>query len=118
MKKGQIVLASAEVITEYFSDCKTQGWVLVHEPNNAVDKTYSRCLYRLEYDPPLTVILLGKTTIQTGVLSPARQYIDDYEPAYLRSDKHHKVWVVVSYSETDHRYTSPFYVLESDLKFR
>jgi hypothetical protein len=115
MKKGQIVLARAEVITEYLSDNKTQGWKLVHEPNNSGEKTYSRCLYRLEYPAPTAVILLGKTSIQTGVLSPACQYIDDYEPAHLRSDKHHKVWAVVHYSDTDNRYTTPFYVLESDI---
>jgi hypothetical protein len=121
MRKGQIVKIVAEVITTYAFDVFRRNtdtaWKIIHEPPlvSSGDKSNYRCLCRLEYDTPISVVLLGKTTIQTGIREPEHKYIDDYDPPTFYSDKHHKVWVVVAYSDTDNRYISPFYVLESDI---
>ena len=116
MKKGMIVLAKAEVMTGYSGDfihSRELMWEGIHTPHP--ENQNSRNLYRQEWEVPCPVILLGKTTIQTGMRKEPIQYVDDYEPPTLIADKHHRVWAVCSYSPTDNRYTSPFYVLENDL---
>lgn len=113
MKKSQIVLAKAEVMTGYTDDfifSRVMKWECIHAPN--LENRNSRNLYRQEWEVPCPVILLGKTTIQTGIRTDG---YDLYEPPTFKADKHHKVWAVCSYSPTDNRYTSPFYILESDI---
>lgn len=123
MKKGQIVSVTATVITGYLYDewtiftGRSEHWKLIHEPkNNSNDKSNSRCLLRMEYQNPIQIVLIGKTTIQTGIRVPEiKSSYEDYDPPRFISDKHHKVWAAVTYSETDNRYTSPIYVLEDDV---
>lgn len=109
MKKGMILLAKAEVMTGYRGDFSLLPWECIHNPSPlSKDSQNLRCLFRRENDVPISVILLGKTTLQTG-----KRW--GYDPPTFRADKHHKVWAVCSYSPTDNRYTTPFYVLEDDL---
>lgn len=115
MNKGDIVNCSAVVFTDYPGEMKTQRAILLHEPRHD-GKLDIRCLYKDQFEKPIEVLLLGKTTIQTGIRRESWQGQEDYEPPYLDADKHHSVWVVCWYSSRDNRYYKPAYALESDLQ--
>ena len=120
MRKGQTATCTARVFTAYKEDAG-QLSKLIHEvtPKNGGE---ARNLYRREFGffgsiKTQTVIVMGQSKLQTGERIDQRgRHDESYEPAYLLTDKHHKVWVVELYSYTDSRYYKPFYVLEEDLK--
>lgn len=114
MKKGQIAYCDAKVFTEYEVECfPHKNWELLHRPN--LNGTNLRCLYREVLDTKMGVLVLGKTTIQTGAKHDAWEGVEDFEPAYLDADKHHSVWVVTKIYLNNDRFYKPFYALESDL---
>ena len=114
MNKGDIVNCSATVFTDYLDNVRVES-VLLHEPRGD-GKLAKRCLYKSQFEKPIEVLLLGKTTIQTGIRRESWQGQEDYEPPYLDADKHHSVWVVCWYSSRDNRYYKPAYALETDLQ--
>ena len=115
MNKGDIGFVCAEVFTEYEVEFQVhKGWVLLHRPN--LSGTNLRCFYRKPLYNPTSVLVLGKTTIQTGSKHEAGEGVEDFEPAYLNSDKHHSVWVVCKFIPNNNRYFKPFYVLDEDLR--
>lgn len=107
--KGQILLAKAKVVASA-QPIANLGVEVIHDPPN---KHYrKRKLYRIPFQDPVQVLVVGKTYRATGEVQGGFGYDD---AAYLVEDKRHPVWAVVPFSEKAQRYYKPFVVLEDDL---
>ena len=103
MKKGNIVLVKAQVVTSYKPRPELQ---LLHKPTWG---NWKKKLYRLEYTWPRIGMVVGKSYRATGSRS---NDMDDIQ--YLSEDKRHPVVMVISIK--DDRWIKPIPCLEEDLE--
>jgi len=103
MKKGDIVLVKAQVVTSYKPRPDLQ---LLHEPSWG---NWKKKLYRLEYTHPRIGMVVGKSYRATG------NHDDDISGMpYLAEDKRHPVIMIIP--TRDDRWFNPYPCLEEDLE--
>ena len=124
IKKGTRVRVLAQVCTGYAAPTLSELWPsvkempeveVVHDPDatkwpNSYDR---KKLFRVETNPPLIGIVIGKTKRQTGWYDD-KQYDSEYRRPSLMVDKTHVLWLVEPCLITDW-YREPILVLETDL---